>query len=82
MSLQPVKISQETLLSNCTGLSKSGIRGEDTRYEFCWNKSWKVDKNGKINVQMSWWIILNGSDDEFGWYNEDKRAEKLIYNLV
>ena len=34
-----------------------------------------VEKYGKWNVLMFWWIIWNDNDDKFGWLNGYKTIE-------
>ena len=34
-------------------------------------------KNGKINVQILWWTIWSGNDNEMEWYNEGEKVRKI-----
>ena len=34
-------------------------------------------KNEKIKVQILWWKIWSGNDDELEWYNEDEKGRKI-----
>ena len=34
-------------------------------------------KNGKIKVQILWWTIWSGNDNEMEWYNEDEKGRKI-----